>query len=226
MIFERLTSMQTVCIERFARWFAYHLSNFKFQWNWADWASALQEDIESPRPKFIREVLQLLLEYSYYQNVVSIVPAEFSIYLPTATGSIFKYAEAGKEATEEQNLDPQFVRAALVAQRLMTALKSRCTPEEANVKLKELSSSPEEGEEEEEEEEEDGSDAREDLPMGDAADDSEEDEEEKELKPKTMTKSERRREYKQNRVKVDVFFTCVLNLGNKSLSHTYALLDK
>ncbi len=220
MLFERLNSMQTFCIERVARWFAYHLSNFKFQWNWADWASALEENSEMPRPKFISEVLHLLLEYSYYQNVVSIVPTEFTVYLPSATGSIFKYAEAAKEAIEAAGgtVSGEFLLASEVAHRLMTALKSRCTAEEANVKLKELEPPKEEEIEADEEEEVPAGGDEEEADSGgsDAGDE----------KRTKMTKKERQRQYGQNRLKVDVLFTCLLNLGNKSLSHTHALLDK
>lgn len=43
---------------RFAQWFAHHLSNWKFEWEWDKWSSVLQLPAQDhPKVRFIKEVL-------------------------------------------------------------------------------------------------------------------------------------------------------------------------
>lgn len=93
MLFDRIEQMRPVCIERFVCWFSHHLSNFKFQWSWSDWAACAQESCDRPRTRFIAEVLQRLLRFSYFEYVTKIVPADFARLLPKPPGSVNKYGE-------------------------------------------------------------------------------------------------------------------------------------
>lgn len=94
MIFERLGTMKTSCIERFVKWFSYHLSNFQFSWAWQDWLDCLDDNPESPKIKFIRETLQRCMRLSFHQRTIDIVPEQFYKLVPNKPSPIFKYEEA------------------------------------------------------------------------------------------------------------------------------------
>ncbi|CAF0735393.1 unnamed protein product [Adineta ricciae] len=93
MIFERLNTMKTACIERFVKWFSYHLSNFQFTWAWQDWIDCLDENPESPKIKFIRETLQRCMRLSFHQRVIEIVPEQFYKLVPNKPSPVFKFEE-------------------------------------------------------------------------------------------------------------------------------------
>ncbi|XP_064607939.1 nuclear cap-binding protein subunit 1-like [Liolophura sinensis] len=128
MLFARLDSMNTASMERFCTWFAYHLSNFQFRWSWEDWTIATQLDPELPKPKFVREVLHRCLRLSYHQRLVDTCPESFSSLLPIKPAAFYKYDREG--AGE--------LPGTMVAHKLMQAIKSKCSPEEAAEILKEL----------------------------------------------------------------------------------------
>ena len=93
MLFERLPTMKTSCIERFVKWFSYHLSNFQFTWAWQDWLDCLDENPESPKIKFIRETLQRCMRLSFHQRVIDFVPEQFYKLVPNKPAPVFKFEE-------------------------------------------------------------------------------------------------------------------------------------
>jgi nuclear cap-binding protein subunit 1 len=119
-----------VNIFRFCNWFSYHLSNFQFRWSWDDWIACTEMDPELPKPKFIREVCQKTMRLSYHQRIVDIMPDEFEPLLPIKPGAHFKYEDEGAGS----------LPGTMIAHKLMQAVKSKCTPEEALDILKELPS--------------------------------------------------------------------------------------
>lgn len=92
MIFDRLDTMNVACVDRFASWFAYHLSNFQYAWNWDDWSACLTLDPLHPKPKFVRECLLRCMRLSYHQRIAEIVPDGFKILLPDLPEPMNKYA--------------------------------------------------------------------------------------------------------------------------------------
>jgi len=121
MLFERLDTMNAACIERFTNWFSYHLSNFQFRWSWEDWSPHVEEsDLELPKAKFVKEVLQKCLRLSYVERLADTVPAAFAQVLPQKPKPMFKYEEEGIGS------DP----GTMAAHQLITAIKSKCNPQD------------------------------------------------------------------------------------------------
>uniref|UniRef100_A0A3B4DBB6 Nuclear cap binding protein subunit 1 n=1 Tax=Pygocentrus nattereri TaxID=42514 RepID=A0A3B4DBB6_PYGNA len=93
MMYMRLDTMNTTCVDRFVSWFAHHLSNFQFRWSWDDWADCLTVDNEKPKPKFVKEVLEKCMRLSYHQRIVDIVPPSFSALIPAEPMFQYKYED-------------------------------------------------------------------------------------------------------------------------------------
>ncbi|GFT18086.1 nuclear cap-binding protein subunit 1 [Nephila pilipes] len=128
LMYERLDTMNIDCANRFASWFAYHLSNFQFRWNWDDWSDCISLDPLHPRPVFIRETLHKCMRLSYHQRIVDLMPEGFSNLLPLKPITLFKYGQEGAEA----------LPGTVASQQLVGAFKERCTAEEALLVIKDL----------------------------------------------------------------------------------------
>ncbi|CAH1796073.1 unnamed protein product [Owenia fusiformis] len=128
MIFERLDSMNTTCIERFTSWFAYHLSNFQFKWSWSDWGEVCNMDPELPKPKFVREVLFKCLRLSYHQRLLDTVPDSFSALIPLKPTPYYKFNKEGAGSHP----------GTMTSHQLIASIKSKCTPEEVILIMKDL----------------------------------------------------------------------------------------
>uniref|UniRef100_A0A3P8Z5D6 Nuclear cap-binding protein subunit 1 n=1 Tax=Esox lucius TaxID=8010 RepID=A0A3P8Z5D6_ESOLU len=93
MMYMRLDTMNTTCIDRLLNWFSHHLSNFQFRWSWDDWADCLAMDADKPKPKFVKEVLEKCMRLSYHQRIVDIVPPTFSALIPAEPIFFYKYQD-------------------------------------------------------------------------------------------------------------------------------------
>uniref|UniRef100_A0A3P9NH11 Nuclear cap binding protein subunit 1 n=1 Tax=Poecilia reticulata TaxID=8081 RepID=A0A3P9NH11_POERE len=128
MLYMRLDTMNTTCIDRFINWFSHHLSNFQFRWSWDDWADCLTLDLEKPKPKFVKEVLEKSMRLSYHQRIVDIVPPTFSALIPAEP--IFSYKYGDESGTSLPGYP--------VSITVSNAIKNRATNEEILAILKEV----------------------------------------------------------------------------------------
>ncbi|KAM4555378.1 nuclear cap-binding protein subunit 1 isoform 1-T1 [Odontesthes bonariensis] len=128
MLYMRLDTMNTICMDRFVNWFAHHLSNFQFRWSWDDWSDCLAVDLDRPKPKFVKEVLEKSMRLSYHQRMVDIVPATFAALIPAEPIFTFKYGD------ESASSLPGYPVSITVG----NAIKNRATNEEILTALKEV----------------------------------------------------------------------------------------
>nr|CAG8621849.1 4413_t:CDS:2 [Entrophospora candida] len=92
ILFRRLDIMDVECCYRFWNWFAHHLSNFGFLWNWKDWENNLMLDPLHPKVCFMRETLEKTIRYSYYERISSTIPEELMVIFPKSEPSTnFRY---------------------------------------------------------------------------------------------------------------------------------------
>ncbi|KAG9298758.1 hypothetical protein G9A89_012826 [Geosiphon pyriformis] len=92
ILFTRLVDMDVECCYRFWNWFAHHLSNFAFIWNWKEWEKVLELDSLHPQVCFVREALEKSIRYSYYERIKSTLPEEFLVLYPSSEPSTnFRY---------------------------------------------------------------------------------------------------------------------------------------
>uniref|UniRef100_A0A1I7XEC4 Nuclear cap-binding protein subunit 1 n=1 Tax=Heterorhabditis bacteriophora TaxID=37862 RepID=A0A1I7XEC4_HETBA len=82
LLYQRASTMQPICLDRYIDWFSYHLSNFQYRWSWSDWRDCLESDSWNPKLIFAREVLEKCMRFSYYERVTEFLPEEFSRLLP------------------------------------------------------------------------------------------------------------------------------------------------
>ncbi|KAI9311540.1 armadillo-type protein [Dichotomocladium elegans] len=83
VLFERLEDIDIECVYRLSCWFAHHLSNFGFQWDWAAWEHILNLEPDHPQVIFTRETLEKMIRLSYYERVKSLIPDVFYKLIPS-----------------------------------------------------------------------------------------------------------------------------------------------
>ena len=132
LLFERLDSMNVACVDRFATWFAYHLSNFLFQWSWQDWAQYVTQSELQPKPKFIKETLARCLRLSYYEKVLGLIPENFQVLMPEPPLPVNKYLNEDAETLPEYS----------IVEKLMNAFKDKATPEQVIEVINEIDKLP------------------------------------------------------------------------------------
>jgi hypothetical protein len=82
-LFENASRLNVAGFTKLVDWFAYHLSNFDFAWEWSEWATSLTlpdgsiDMTLTRKTHFIKEVLQRCIRLSYYERVERSVPVSF-----------------------------------------------------------------------------------------------------------------------------------------------------
>ncbi|KAJ3193157.1 Nuclear cap-binding protein subunit 1 [Irineochytrium annulatum] len=112
------------CIRRLGDWFAHHLSNFGFGWNWKAWEPVLEEPASS-RFIFVRETLERMCRLSYYDRIKETLSEPYhanrAIFPPVQPSYTYSYDDTADE--ELQNMALR-VQRALHAKYDMAALES------------------------------------------------------------------------------------------------------
>ncbi|KAK2501988.1 hypothetical protein MC885_008576 [Smutsia gigantea] len=107
MLYMRLDTMNTTCVDR---------------------SDCLTQDPESPKPKFVREVLEKCMRLSYHQRILDIVPPTFSALCPANPSCIYKYGDESSNSLPGHS----------VALCLAVAFKSKATNDEIFSILKDV----------------------------------------------------------------------------------------
>jgi nuclear cap-binding protein subunit 1 len=133
LLYNRLDKMNTVCVGRFSQWFAYHLSNFKYQWDWSSWSNCLSGPPDGPGIQFITRVFEKCARLGCYDVFSELIQPPFSTLLPPEPLPVFKYT-----LEEDEFVTP--LPECTVATQLLEAIKEKKSFEHLTSILDTLSS--------------------------------------------------------------------------------------
>ncbi|ORZ00493.1 armadillo-type protein [Syncephalastrum racemosum] len=123
ILFDRLQDMDAECISRFCSWFAHHLSNFSFTWDWQAWEGVLTLDPKHPQVCFVRETLDKMTRLSYYERIKESIPPSFAPIFPAAEPApVFEYQDPAHPFHQ-------------AAQEVVAALRSKRTVDDLRATL-------------------------------------------------------------------------------------------
>jgi hypothetical protein len=89
-MFRDAGSLDPEVFDRLTEWFAFHLSNFEYKWNWSDWAVYADKDMEDRFPfqaLFCRDVLDRSIRLSYLDRITKLLPPDMGFFLPKPMGN-------------------------------------------------------------------------------------------------------------------------------------------
>jgi nuclear cap-binding protein subunit 1 len=91
-IYKTLPSLDIEIRDRFANWFAVHLSNFSFSFPWKIWTPVLEYDPTNPQRVFLSEVFERITRLGVWDVVKKQLPEDFHSMLPPKPSPLHKYA--------------------------------------------------------------------------------------------------------------------------------------
>ncbi|KAJ1679356.1 Nuclear cap-binding protein subunit 1, partial [Spiromyces aspiralis] len=95
-IFAKMTQMEVESIDRFCSWFTVFISNFGYQWGWAEWTSILEKPADNDQQKtFVKESLLKCVRLAYFERIKQILPEQYlkaeGVVPARAPGPKFKF---------------------------------------------------------------------------------------------------------------------------------------
>ena len=87
-MFHKADQFDAETFDRLTDWFSFHLSNFGYRWNWADWAVYADNEMVEKFPfraLFCKDVLARCIRLSYYDRIAKLVPEEMKYFLPSSS---------------------------------------------------------------------------------------------------------------------------------------------
>jgi len=82
VLFENLDSMNVTCFTRVVNWFSFHLNNTSFLYPWKTWAQAVEKEPNSPKPTFVRDILERCIRLSFRKKIEEIVQDNLTGLIP------------------------------------------------------------------------------------------------------------------------------------------------
>eukprot|EP00741_Cyanophora_paradoxa_P023530 tig00021589_g22732.t1 len=105
-LFERLPTLDAELSMRLAEWFAHHLSNVDFTWNWNVWSYALASGQHPSRRRFLQEVIERMVRLSYHERIEKTLPEEFLPLVPARPTPFPKYTITFQDAQSANEEGP------------------------------------------------------------------------------------------------------------------------
>lgn len=81
-LYENLDTMNITCLDRFVKWFSYHLNNTNFLFPWQCWTDATCKDIDSPKTIFVQAVIDHCMRFSFHAKIDKLVSAHLANLMP------------------------------------------------------------------------------------------------------------------------------------------------
>jgi len=96
ILYDRLEELDVECFCIFTDWFAFHLSNFDYKWNWNDWVDVVDKE-DSRQYLFIKEALERAVRLSYFERIQRTIPEELHPLMPEKSAPNFAYSNESSE---------------------------------------------------------------------------------------------------------------------------------